>query len=206
MKQGIVIVTWSGGMDSCNLLLHSFLNYRKYPIYIILNDVRNAPIAWGIELRRNYNLLVTVNDSFECGALHAVMTMTDLDEFILIQDTFEVKNPFFIEQMFDAYEGQSVSFGPGFSHYFGKFRRDTLNTLEIPVTLSKYDAIQAEKDFMGKIYMGAEENISVLFPDFHDANKSNIIEQRWGRANLVLENDYVIKRKGTWDSGIGGSS
>lgn len=200
MKQGIVIVTWSGGMDSCNLLLHSFYSYHKYPIYIILNDVRNAPTSWVIELRKNYNLFVTTDDSFECGALHAVMEMTDLDEFLLIQDTFEIKNTFFIDQMFEAYVGQSVSFGPNLFHYFGKFRRETLNKLKIPITTTKYDAIQAEKEFIGKEYLGAEEDTLVLFPDFHDANKNNVIEQRWGRANLVLENDYVIKRKGTWDT------
>lgn len=199
MKQGIVIVTWSGGINQCDLLLHSLSRYHKYPVYILLNDVRNAPISWAVELRRNYHLISTISDSYECGALRAIMSMTDLDEFILIQDTFEIKNTSFIDHMFEGYPGRSVSFGPYFAHYFGKFRREVLEKFEIPETYTKYDAIMAEKDFIGKVYFESEENIPVLFPDFNDFNKDNIIEERWGRANLKLENDYVIKRKGTWE-------
>lgn len=198
MKQGIVIVTWSGGMDSCNLLLHSISSYHKYPIYIVLNDIKNAPISWAIELKKNYQLIATTSDAYECGALKAIMDMTDLDEFILIQDTFEIKNTFIIDYMFE--QKPSVSFSPFFAHYFGKVKRETLSGLTIPETLTKWDAITAEREFMGKTYFEAEPDTLVLFPEFNDLNKDNIIEYRWGRANLRIENDYVVKRKGTWET------
>ena len=36
-----------------------------------------------------------------------------------------------------------------------------------------------------------------MFPEFTDHNAKGV-EQHHGRINLVLENDYLIKYKGTW--------
>lgn len=195
-RKGIVVVGWSGGTDQLDLLLYSLRGYHKYPIYIVMNDVRNAPLQWLLELHQNYNIIVTEDDRFECGALQAIMDTTDLDEWLLLQDTVEILNPYFIERMFDT-EG-SVTFGPHFEHYLGKFRREVLEKIVIPEVKTKWDAVQQEIHFL-KAYMEADDKgITTMFPDFTDKNFENNTERRWGRVNLKLENRYLIKRKGTW--------
>ena len=197
MKQGIFIVTWSGGVEQLSLLLFSLRNYHRYPMYLLLNDAGKAPISYFGELTNNFHIIASVHDTFECGALKSAMELTDLDEFIILQDTIEVLNPRIFQKMFE-YEGQSVTFGPKFTLYLAKYRRETLNKVEIPVTLTKIEAIQTESTF-AMTYMAAEDReIITLFPEFDDSNPDNFIEKRWGRANLVLKNRYLIKRKGTW--------
>jgi hypothetical protein len=197
IKKGVVIVTWSGGVDQCKLLMHSLGSFRKYEFYLVINDVKNAPINWMLDLHRDYNMIVTEGDYFECGAISAILEQTDLEEFILLQDTIEIKNPYFMEQMFN-HEGQSVSFGPRFEHYLGKYRREVLESIEIPTVITKWEAIQQEIKFNNNYIQSDPREVIALFEDFNDSNPDNRIERRWGRANLVLENKYLIKRKATW--------
>jgi len=60
----------------------------------------------------------------------------------------------------------------------------------------KRDAIRHEIDWH-KRYVEVAGNPQVLFPELTDANSTRQ-EERHGRTNLVLENDYLVKYKGTW--------
>lgn len=203
MNQGIVIVTWSGGQSSLDLLLYSLGRYRKYPFYIVYNDVSNAPVNQILELQKNYHVLATREDSYECGALRGILENTNLDEFIFLQDTIEIISPKIFDKMFEDYPEQSVSLGPIFQFFLGKFRREALLKLEIPVTNNKHESILAESRFTQE-YRNIE-NTAVLDPNFGGAYINPLtgkpiqeFEMRWGRTNLVLRNKYLIKRQGTW--------
>jgi len=196
MKQGIVIVTWSGGKPQLDLLLYSLRGYRKYPFYIVYNDATNAPVSQIMELEKEYNLLMTREDSFECGALQGILDNTDLDEFILLQDTFEILNPKFFGEIFNNSPEMSVTFGPTFSFFFGKFRREALLKVKIPITLNKHDAITAELNFPREYVKN--EPFRIFDEKFIPIVSDDNLEMRWGRVNLITKNDYVIKRQGTW--------
>lgn len=195
MKQGIAITTWSGGKPQLDLLLYSLRGYRKYPFYIIYNDITNGPVNQLIDLQQDYTLLGSREDRYECGALQALRDNTDLEEFILLQDTIEILNPGFFEKMFDM--AGSVAYGPKFPFFLGKFRREVLEKVEIPLTLTKHESIAAEGSFL-HTYMAAEPNMQVFDPLFYPVIDDEHVHMKWGRANLITENRYLIKRQGTW--------
>lgn len=202
MKQAICIVSWSGGEDAGRLCLNSFGHYYKYPIYVVVNDAHNISNSYLQYLSKRANVILMENDLYECGAITAMVTL-GIDEFILLQDTMEVKNPSIFDKMFEKYPQKSVVFGHNGAHFFLKWRTEILKNIEIPKTDSKSLALLAEHTF-SSYYLSKEPNqpIPLLFPNFKDTNPDNYWEERWGRKNLVLVNDYIIKRKGTWGADV----
>lgn len=190
MKQAVVISTWPGGMEPLTRLLDS-LKGCKWPIYVVFNNVdRPIIVPVGTEVEQ-----VFVNEApgFELGTIKTIMDSTDLDEFLLLQDTFEVKDVSFIDVVFERME--SVALGPTFFHYAGKWKRSVLDQLEIPTVSTKQESIHWEHTF-SRMYWEIEA-VWVFDPHFHDGEHKGFVEE-FGRSNMLLENDYYLKRKGTW--------
>ena len=80
--------------------------------------------------------------------------------------------------------------------YMGVYEREHLAKIDIPMPESKREAIEFEMSWTAK-YCQAAKNVRVAFPDLTDRNatKKEIV---FGRENLVLENDFLIKYKGNW--------
>lgn len=207
MKRAITVVTWSGGEQQAKNLLRSIGYYKKYPIYVVVNDSTNADPAFIKWLMRSYKVITTPGDFYECGALHAMRTLTDIDEFILLQDSFEIHDTTIFDIMFEEFPDISVAFGHNYSHYFWKWRRSILRDLTIPVTTTKAEAIFCEIAFINEYVNYINHNLHhegmwVLFDDFRDENPNNYWEWKFNRLNLVLVNKYLVKYKATWGSGI----
>ena len=197
MKQGIVIVTWSGGKAQFETLINSIKD-THYPIIVVVNDAPNADNAWLSAISNNYLVFQMPWDGFELGAIQTVLQNTVLDEFILLQDTFEILDISIFDILFNNYPGQSVAYNPHFQMYLGKFRREVLKKLSIPEVRNKIDAIRQEEQFTNAYK--AIEPVVIFNPSFRDENFYGSWEERWGRKNLVLRDQYLIKRKGTWDA------
>lgn len=193
MKQGILIVTWSGGKESFKILINSLST--EYPVIVVVNDGNNA--SWITEFK-DIRFIISEDDRFELGAITKVLELTDWDEFILLQDTIEIKNNSIFEILFNNYPNQSVAYNPHFQMYLGKFRRETLEKLSIPVVTNKIESVAQEGAFL-KQYMDTE-NVAIFNPHFIDGNFYGSYEELWGRKNLILSDEYLIKRKGTWDA------
>ena len=198
MKQAICIVTWSGGEKQTRNLLRSLKDYHRYPIYVVLNDSKHAKGSFLGWLQTNVNLIMAGDDYYECGALSAMTMLTDIDEFVLLQDTMEIQNPSFFDRMFWDFQGQTVAYGWNFSHFFGKWRREVLLHADIPKTVTKEQALLAEVDFPNHYKTLERNEIPLLYEEFRDSNPNNRWEKKWGRLNLVLTSEHVIKYKGTW--------
>ena len=82
-----------------------------------------------------------------------------------------------------------------FGMYLGIYSRATLDKVGIPVAQSKEDAIRHEVEW--HLDYCRNESVEVMFPELTDHNAKGT-EEHHGRINLVLENDYLIKYKGTW--------
>jgi hypothetical protein len=82
-----------------------------------------------------------------------------------------------------------------FGMYLGIYSRATLNKVGIPVAQNKEDAIRYEVEWHRE-YCN-QEQVEIMFPELTDGNAKGT-EEHHGRINLVLENDYLIKYKGTW--------
>lgn len=142
--------------------------------------------------------LVVSQWGWELGGIRWVYENTTIDRFLFMQDTIVVKDPGFFDLAFDASPGSvSVCDCPNrYGLYFGVFTRDSLAQVELPQVRDKEHAIELEAAW-AKQYDAIEPDAPLLFTDFRDSTAKRT-EVRYGRVNLRLENDYLIKWKGTW--------
>jgi hypothetical protein len=199
-SQAILIVTWYGTVKYCLELLKSLENYKDYPLVVAINEVEKLTDTEFLEYLQSHSIevLPIVGNRWESGGLMAASVFSPYQEFILIQDTLEVKDPSIFNQMF-AYEGRSVAFGDGWLCYLGKYRREVLNQIIIPTCFTKMDAFYHEVK-LGALYNWVAAHVEgqapvVMFPEWKNENPNNWTEEKFGRENLVLDNPYLIKRK-----------
>ena len=146
-------------------------------------------------LGRSY--IAVVNYGFELNKIRWVMDNTKLDRFLFLQDSWQVKSPAFWD-LLDQFEGSvALTRDPYFfGCYAGVYERHIIERVGVPSVKDKAHSILLEIDWHRRyVEVGGEP--TVLFPDLTDANATRIVE-RHGRQNLVLENEFVVKWKGTW--------
>lgn len=174
MKHAIIIVSHENGMEQTRNLLNTI--DTTYPVIIVTNPASNS----------SYEML-GIKTAIEYG----------IDEFILLQSTIEIKDNKIFDIIFENYQNNSVFMNP-FGHMFlNKYRLDIITQLKLPIVKTKRDAIYAELN-MHKAYRKLE--VPVIFDEnFVDNSKR---EHKFGRVNMVIENDYIKKYKGTWTLGM----
>lgn len=197
MKQGIVLVTWAGTIHLAMELLHRLEGYTK-PIVVVINEIEACYdkdcLEWII---KKYLTIPVQGNRWEVGGLEAAIALTDLDEWVLIQDTIEIKDTNIFDIMFD--QRGSVSFGPDWQCYLGKYRREVLSQIMLPTCLNKIDAMYYEL-MLPKIYNEIAQRLEghsviVLFPEWGNNNPANTKDFKFDRDNIVLYNPYIVKRK-----------
>lgn len=181
MMKGIVIATHQKGADWLRGLLDS-LQGCKYPILVVGNGF--MPETEHMNVMNSWN-------GYELGAI--AWGIKRFGEFIFLPDSCIVKDQSILDKMFD-FDG-SVYLSPGFFHYMGKYRTQTLNRIEVPKIDKKEEAITFEHVF-GNRYMAAESQIKMLEPCL--PVQSEVFEVKNGRKNMVVENEWFKKWKGTY--------
>ncbi len=121
--------------------------------------------------------------SFELGAIQRGAKL--FDEFVYIHDTVVIKDNVIFDLLFA--EPGTIALTAGFYHYFGKFVSADLP--EIPEVKDKEDAVFHELRWFTKPYKVFDPQLPFI---------SETFEERHGRTNMVLENDYMIKYKARW--------
>lgn len=171
MNKAIVIGSTTRTKNWLENCLSSFGKYDKYPI------------------------IVVVNDDFELGKIKWIYDFTNLEEFFILHDTVEIKNTELFDLAFE-YEGsfalsnQPVPMGM----FLGKYRRCVLDKMSIPITKTKMEAVLQECAF-NQEYAKLETKMATIFNPIVNTDK---FEEKFGRNNMILENDYIKKYKGTW--------
>lgn len=109
----------------------------------------------------------------------------NFDEFIHLMDSTVIKNQSLFDRLF-AMEGNVFLTNGGY-HYMGKFVSNTLGKL--PTADNKEEAIQWELNW----YKGPRTYFTPDLPVHTDERL-----EKHGRTNMVLENAYMVKFKGTF--------
>lgn len=203
MNQGIVVTTWSGGEKPCKRLIESIWT-TPYPVAFVINDAQNTSLDWWKTLyaltgEMDWHVFPQDFDGFEIGAIEKVLTETNWDEFILLQDTIEIKNVEIFRILFEDFAGYSVAYNPHFQMYLGKYKREILNKLTLPIVRDKIEAVRQEELFTRE-YWKIDPSTKVFNPHFRDENFYNNWDNEFDRRNLKMEDDYIIKRKATWSA------
>lgn len=121
--------------------------------------------------------------SFELGAIRKGVEL--FDEFIYLHDTVIIKDNSLFDKLFEI-DG-NVALTNNFYHYFGKYVSADLPS--IPQVSNKEDAIYWEIRWFTKPYKVFEPQLPFHIEQF---------EEKYGRINMKLENDYLIKYKARW--------
>lgn len=140
---------------------------------------------------------IVIADGFEIGKLKYVYDNFSVDRFLFLQDSFEVKDDRFFD-LLNEYPGSvSINKDPYYyGCYAGVYEKKVLREIGFPLVLTKRTAVEEEVRWHKK-YIEVAGEVPVLFPDFTDASSTRTVIKN-GRENLVIENEYLIKYKGTW--------
>ncbi len=141
--------------------------------------------------------IAVVNTGYELGKIRWVIENTNADRFLFLQDSWLIKDEGFWD-LLQAHSGSvAINSDPYyFGCYAGVYERSVIEQIGVPVMADKREAILNEIDWH-KAYVGIAGEPTVLFPDLTDNNATGTVD-RHGRINLVLENKYIAKYKGTW--------
>lgn len=167
--KGIVITTHEKTKPFFLDLMNSLTNC-KYPIVVITNTDEN--------------------NEFELAGLKAGMQL--FDEFIYLHDTVQIKDMQLFDILF-SYQSM-VSISPNFLMFLGKYNSEQLKTEQMPIVTNKHQAVDLETWL--RFHLVPKYGIPHLDRNFVDNNN---FEFKHNRNNMILENQYLKKYKGTWD-------
>ena len=200
--KAILLVTCASTIHLARQLLET--TRFNYPVVVAVNQAEMLGLtydnAYSLERVQRYaaQIIPIEGNRWELGAIQYMLMFTNYDDWILIQDTIEVKDNDIFNRMFE-HPNRSVSFGPFWECYLGRYRREVLTHIQIPICLTKFDSVYQEVMFHRQ-YNEVAKNIEqtevlVMFSEWGNDNPKNTQDQKFGRRNLVLDNPYIIKRK-----------
>jgi len=199
-KKIVVIHTLAGREAWLRNSLERLKGYdNRYPLVIYFSDPNPPDISFQSYLGTLPYPVYYFPERYETGCISYVNRIIQPDEFIYLHDSIEIKDTSIFDMSFNL--KWSVHYFERFMCYAGKFRREALDKIVIPVSMTKTDAcINEDKgakpecnSFMWK-YFKIEDCIW-LFPGFKDGKT---FQDKFGRRNLVVENRFIKKYKGTW--------
>lgn len=142
-------------------------------------------------------VLVLSDFSFELGKINWIYNNTNIERFMFLQDSVIIKKQSIFELLYQDKGSIALTNDPGmYGMYMGVYEREVLSKIDIPIPQSKAEAINYELTWT-EAYCKAARNVRVAFNDLTDS-KAKRKEVVFGRENLVLENDFLIKYKGNW--------
>ena len=142
-------------------------------------------------------VLVLSDFTFELGKINWIFNKTKIDRFMFLQDSVIIKDEKIFELLYQDKGSIALTNDPGmYGMYMGIYERKILEQIEIPIPKSKNEAIQYELTWTDT-YCKAARNVRLAFTDLTD-NRAKRKQVIFGRENLVIENDFLIKFKGNW--------
>jgi hypothetical protein len=144
----------------------------------------------------NKPVMVLSDFTYELGKIKWIIENTKIEKFMFLQDSVVVKDHKLFELLEEdgsiALSSDPVPYGM----YLGVYERKVLNKIDIPIPKNKKEAIDYEISWT-QAYCSAAKRVRIAFDNLSDrsATRKEVV---FGRENLVLENDYLIKYKGNW--------
>lgn len=173
VSKGIIVTTSEYTKDFLNDCLNSIGD--KYPIIVVSNGNYNPNVS--------HETIINDWNGFELGGI--IHGKENFDEFIHLMDTCVIKDKSLFDKLFET-EG-NVFLTHGGYHYMGKFVSNTLP--EIPIIHTKDGAIRHELHWLPKPHTYLNPDLPV---------HTDVFEEKFGQRRMKLENEYIIKWKGTF--------
>ena len=166
-----------------------------YPVRVIFQG--DKPPS---DLKIGFDYTYYRHDGYDPGAIvWAMLNLNKDDEFFVLHDSCVVKDNLLWKVVFDGYWQDSVALSkePTFMGMFiGKYRMEIASQLRPPDAENKNHAVELETTWNDE-YCKLEQPVLLDDPLI----RTDVFEQRYGRNNMVLENRWIRKYKGTWSPG-----
>jgi len=134
-------------------------------------------------------------DGYEIGKIKWVLNHTDFDEFVFIQDSFEVRDNSIFDICFSHTGGVSLCNYPMLlGCYLGKYERKVLEKMSLPDIKTKAEAV----DYESRIATEYLKYGSLLEIGGSLRDVDNFVE-KFGHKVMKIENEYFIKYKSYWN-------
>jgi hypothetical protein len=186
--KGIVITTSEATeqwFDEC----YASIAKLGYPILVVINGVELDQC----ERMESEHMTVYVNNwnGYELGGIQR--GTEEFDEFVHLMDTCVVTDGEMIHKMFE-HDG-SVHLCRGFFSYIGKYVSKIVIKTGIPKVTDKEQAIHHERHWNVK-YLANDPKAIQFDPELPVT--TDVFEEKNGRNNMILDNGFIKKWKGTW--------
>ena len=145
-----------------------------------------------IKLKDFTVILVTNEEPSKYEQLGIEIGIENFDEFILLQDSVMIKDSSLLKKMLES--PNSVWLSKWGQNYFCKYKSKILRQIPIEIN-SKEDSIYWERQ-LHEDYRKLEVP-EIMLDGCLD--NTEVFEESYGRNNMISENEYFKKYKGTWD-------
>lgn len=168
----------------------------KHEVMVVFQETKPPK---GLKIGFDYTF--HTDGRYDPGAV--VWAMNNLkpdDEFMVLHDSCVIKDNLIFDVVFKGYREETVAFSNYpvlMGMFLGKYRMQIASQLELPISKTKEESVDLEESW-NKKYCELEQPI--LLDSY--LSTSTKFEQKHGRENMVLENKYLIKYKGSYNRGM----
>lgn len=141
-----------------------------------------------------YPIIITNHQGWCMNGIQKVIENTDYDEYCILNESMIVKDNDIWRIIFEEHKGKSVRLARDYLMFFGKLLKEHI--LPYPEVKTKRDDVLLGEDVWCRGYSALPiEHIDIqpLYDTYQVYKEVN------GRNCMVLENDYFIKYKGSWN-------
>lgn len=153
-----------------------------------LNDLLNS-------IETTYPVIVSNHEGWVMDSIRLAFENTPFDEIFFLNTSMVVKDNSIWDLVFKTHAGRSVAVGDKFLMHLGKYRREIADRVPYPKINGKLDEVTLGEFGWTREYIKLEPNYVTIDPmtDTFEA-----FEEKHGRRNMILENQYFKKWKATW--------
>lgn len=148
-------------------------------------------------IQTTYPIIISNHDGWVMDAIRLAFENTPFDEIFFLNTSMIVKDNAIWDIVFKEYAGRSVAVGDKFLMHLGKYRREIAEKTNYPIIRNKMDEVYLGEFGWTKEYIALEPDYVHVQP-ITDTFK--VYEEKHGRRNMILENDYFKKWKAHWDA------
>lgn len=150
-------------------------------------------------IQTDYPVVLSMHDGWVMEGVKKVWETTNYKELFFMNESMICKDNAIWEKVFHEYGGKSVMMSERYLMFFGKFRREMVNKLQFPDVRNKLDDVFLGEGQWCRQYYELGDHVEIDPLADGDYNDPSRFEEKNGRRNLVLENQYFKKWKASYD-------
>lgn len=162
---------------------------------------KRGPSPWLDDLlesiHTHYPVLITNHDGWMIDGIRKTFETTPFEEIFFLNETMIVKDNSIWDMVFEEYEDRSVAVGDKYLMSLGKYLRQYVRKTTFPVVNNKHDDVMLGEFGWNNEYKSVDPNYIQIDPMTDTFLR---YEEKHGRKNMILENQYFIKWKSHWQA------